>query len=69
MSTEHAAEARAAFLAAISPGEGALDLAEGALQVAAEDDALGGSLHQTLSAFLISTNTTHSPSNHSASMM
>lgn len=41
MSEQHAREARMAFLQCLSRGEGALDLAEAALQVAAEDDALG----------------------------
>ena len=41
MSELHAREARAAFLHCISQGEGAMDLAEAALQVASEDDALG----------------------------
>ncbi len=40
MSESHSREARKAFLAAISQGEGAMDLAEAALQIAAEDDAL-----------------------------
>ena len=40
MSEEHAAEARCAFLSALAAGEGALDLAEAALCIAAEDDAL-----------------------------
>ncbi len=40
MSEEHAAESRSAFLSAISAGEGSIDLAEAALQVAAEDDGL-----------------------------
>jgi len=40
MSESHSREARKAFLAAISQGEGAINLAEAALQIAAEDDAL-----------------------------
>jgi hypothetical protein len=40
MSAAHSREARKAFLAAISQGEGAMNLAEAALQIAAEDDAL-----------------------------
>jgi len=45
MSEEHAAESRASFLSAISVGEGVLDLAEAALHIAAEDDALGEYCH------------------------
>ncbi|KAG7668476.1 hypothetical protein Ndes2526B_g03893 [Nannochloris sp. 'desiccata'] len=40
MSESHSREARKAFLDAISQGEGAMNLAEAALQIAAEDDAL-----------------------------
>jgi len=40
MSESHSREARRAFFAAISQGEGAMNLAEAALQIAAEDDAL-----------------------------
>jgi hypothetical protein len=40
MSESHSRHARKAFLSAISAGEGAMNLAEAALQIAAEDDAL-----------------------------
>lgn len=40
LSEEHARAARTAFLAAIAPGDAAMDMAEAALQIAAEDDAL-----------------------------
>ena len=40
-SEAHAWEARQAFLANVAAGEAALDLADAALQIAAEDDALG----------------------------
>jgi hypothetical protein len=37
-----AAEARLAFAANVARGEAGVDLAEAALQIAAEDDAIGG---------------------------
>lgn len=40
LSEEHSRLARLAFLKAIAQGDGAMDLAEAALQIAAEDDAL-----------------------------
>ena len=42
MSAQHAYAARRDFLLNIAGGEGGVDLAAAALQVAAEDDALGG---------------------------
>lgn len=57
LSTEHAYEARQAFLTAVSYSEVRMDLAEAALQISAEDDAIAshtvvrlpvGSYHQRL---------------------